>query len=173
MNIKTAALIPAVASVAIATATVAFADSSSDGDSGVSSVDAQGTVTVTATVAPDQCQPVAGGPESAPVTDTAGEPVDPQSPSSDEEDASTDQSTGAHTSRFDPYTCAPVPVSAETSASTETVRPIPSYEAPLQPYPAGGSEVSGGVPNQGRGPLSEPTTSSTLPPMPAPAAPGQ
>lgn len=177
MNIKTAMLIPAAASIAIATATVATGWHWPGATAGV-------TVTVPCASAldealslslsfagsanPGQHQPAAGGPSSAPVTDPADEPVDPQAPAPAEQGALA-QSTGAHTSRFDPYTCASVPASAETSTPSETAhtpQPVPSYEAPLLPFPAGGPEVAAGGPNQSRGPLSEPTTSRTLPPLP-------
>lgn len=157
MDIKTALLIPATASIALASAAVAFADPHDD-DGGrqptnISAPDAHGTVTVTATVAPGQCQPVAGGPTATEASDTGGQPVNdtPGVPP---------QTTAASSSRFDPYTCAPVPVSAgATTSTTATEHAGSTYTPSLMPFPYGGGSGNGPA----RGPLSEPTTSVLIP----------
>ncbi|BBY54085.1 hypothetical protein H7J07_05605 [Mycobacterium koreense] len=166
MNIKNAMLIPAVASIAVATAAVCFADPSDTGGDDNRSVDAQGTVTVTATVAPDQCEPVAGGPTATEANDSGDKPANPADA---EEGAADAEGTGISTSRFDPYTCAPVPASDsdrdKPSDKPETPQQGPehTYEPPLQKLPAD----SGGS-GPAHGPLSDPTTTSVLPPLPGP-----
>jgi hypothetical protein len=183
MRLKTALLIPAAVSIALSAAvTVAVADPGSElPESETTDVRVTpATVTVTATVAPGQCAPVAGGPPNIAVTDTAAEPQLSEgqvAPSTATVSADGEAGpSGASTSRFDPYTCAPVPAAATSSATpaapARTDAEIPTYTAPLAPYPgSNGSGVSGGADAEAtstQGPLSEPTTSSTLPAAPAP-----
>lgn len=138
------------------------------------------TLTVTATVAPGQCQPHTGGPAAVPVTDTAQEAPSPEAagvqPVEHVEGAPTPNATGAGTSRFDPYTCAPVPpqaadadadASGDPSATALQDAPtevIPSYTPTLNPYPGGGSGISTGGAAESSDPLSAPTTTATIPP---------
>ncbi|MEN4460976.1 hypothetical protein ABFV47_07370 [Mycolicibacterium fortuitum] len=183
MKLKTALLVPAVVSIALSAAvTAAVADPGSDySESETSDVRVTpATVTVTATVAPGQCAPVAGGPPNVAVTDTA---VEPQP--SEVRDASITATmaangevgpSGVSTSRFDPYTCAPVPAAVTSNAAPVTPEQpdaqVPTYTAPLAPYPGSHSSgVAGGADTEAtstQGPLSPPTASSTLPAAPEP-----
>lgn len=137
------------------------------------------TLTVTATVAPGQCQPVAGGPAPVTVTDTAQEPpapdVVPVASAEHVDGEPTPNATGAGTSRFDPYTCAPVPpltAEGESTGTTAAASPlqdapaevIPSYTPTLNPYPGGSGGISAGGATDSADPLSEPTTTVTIPP---------
>ncbi|WP_234884212.1 hypothetical protein [Mycolicibacterium aubagnense] len=189
ITFKSALMAPAFAAIALSTTvTVALADPESTpaSPSGNEVRQTPATVTVTATVAPGQCMPIAGGPSSVSVTDTAGAPTDTQGaplPTTVTTVARTEgePGTGASTSRFDPYTCAPVPAVAATepghtaesapSLAPTTVAAVPSYTAPLAPYPGsnGAGIASGGdaVAAATQQPLSSPTTITTVP---APAA---
>lgn len=189
ITFKSALLVPAFAAIALST-TVAVAladpDTAPVSPSGNEVRQTPATVTVTATVAPGQCMPIAGGPSSAPVTDTAGAPTPAEGaplPTTVTTVARTEgePGTGASTSRFDPYTCAPVPAAAvaepgHTTTSAASLAPtaaaaVPSYTPPLAPYPGsnGSGTASGGdaVAAATQQPLSAPTTSTTVP---APAA---
>ena len=139
------------------------------------------TLTVTATVAPAQCQPVAGGPASVPVTDAAGAPVTPgATPVEHVEAAPTQNPTGLGTSRFDPYTCAPVPpqsadaeAGADATASALQDAPaqvIPSYTPTLNPYPGSAGGISAGGYAESSDPLSPPSTTATIPPATVPGS---
>ncbi|GAS96776.1 uncharacterized protein RMCC_3742 [Mycolicibacterium canariasense] len=136
------------------------------------------TLTVTATVAPGQCQPHSGGPAAVPVTDTAREApapgAAPAQPVEHVEGSPAPNATGAGTSRFDPYTCAPVPPQAADadasdapSASALQGAPtavIPSYTPTLNPYPGSSGGISTGGAAESSDPLSAPTTTATIPP---------
>jgi hypothetical protein len=165
MKLQKVLLIPAVSAIAVGIATVAIADPP-DGsrESNVSAPDANGTVTVTATVAPNQCQPVAGGPTATEAADTGQEPVDAA-------ETGTASSVGVSSSRFDPYTCTPVPANATGTggeksphaAGNETGQaPQQHYTPTLQPFPNSGESGDGPA----RGALGEPTTSVLLTPTP-------
>lgn len=179
IKLQTALLVPALVSIALAVpATIAFADPDTDPSAPASDGADPGwratrstpaTITVTATVAPGQCQPVSGGPASTQVTDTAGPPVEPSAIA--RQAAMTSEAkapTSSETSRFDPYTCAPVPVDSTSLTAAPSTSVIPSYTPTLNPYPgqngsgAAGSSGSGAVATSD--PLSAPTTSRTIAP---------
>ncbi|WP_236746967.1 hypothetical protein [Mycobacteroides abscessus] len=178
IKLQTALLVPALMSVALAVpATIAFADPdtdpsapSSDGaDPGWRATrSTPATITVTATVAPGQCQPVSGGPASTQVTDTAGPPVEPSAIA--RQAAMTSEAkapSSPDASRFDPYTCAPVPVESTSLTAAPSTSVIPSYTPTLNPYPGqSGSGPAGGSGGSVRtsDPLSAPTTSHTIAP---------
>ena len=178
MNIKTALLLPAAASLAVATAIVASANPSDDAGEVASSPDIHGTVTVTATVAPEQCEPVAGGPTATEATDTGAQPGGPDAEVTEAADSTEGDEARPHgisTSRFDPYTCAPVPAAETTTTDkpSESAAGAGGADAPahtftptLQKKPGDTSE------HTARDPLSEPTTSGTLPPLPPLPGPG-
>ncbi|WP_234802899.1 hypothetical protein [Mycobacteroides abscessus] len=180
IKLQTALLVPALMSIALAVpATIAFADPDSD-PSAPSSEGADpgwratrstpATITVTATVAPGQCQPVSGGPASTQVTDTAGPPIEPSVVARQAALASDANapSSSPESSRFDPYTCAPVPVESTSLTAAPSTSVIPSYTPTLNPYP--GQNGSGAAGSSGPGsvttsdPLSAPTTSRTIAP---------
>lgn len=179
IKLQTALLIPALMSIALAVpVSIALADP----DAGPSAPTSEGTdpgsratrstpatITVTATVAPGQCQPVSGGPAATQVTDTAGPPIEPsviarQAALTSEAKAP----ASSDSSRFDPYTCAPVPVDSTSLTAAPSTSVIPSYTPTLNPYPgqngsgAAGSSGSGSVTTSD--PLSAPTTSRTIAP---------
>ncbi len=179
IKLQTALLVPALMSIALAVpATIAFADPDSDPSAPASEGTDPGwratrstpaTITVTATVAPGQCQPVSGGPASTQVTDTAGPPIEPsvvarQAALTSEAKAP----SSSESSRFDPYTCAPVPVESTSLTAAPSTSVIPSYTPTLNPYP--GQNGSGAAGSSGSGsastsdPLSAPTTSRTIAP---------
>lgn len=163
MDLKNALLIPAIASIAVAVATVAIADPNGEGQIAdhASAPDLHGTVTVTATIAPNQCQPVAGGPTATEAADTGQEPVGTAN--------AAPQPVGATGSRFDPYTCTPVPADASGTEKPTTAGSgsgsgsagsgHDAYTPTLQPFPNSGGTGSGPA----HGPLSEPTTTAMLP----------
>ncbi len=175
---QTALLVPALLSIVLAVpATIAFADPDTDPTApivGAAGADQQvtrstpATITVTATVAPGQCEPIAGGPSSAQVTDTAGPPTEEQPIARQAALTSQVQAPPESSSRFDPYTCAPVPVSATAPSlsGAPSAPAIPSYTPTLNPYPGqsgqGVSSGSGAVSTSD--PLSAPTTSRTIAP---------
>ncbi|AMU28919.1 hypothetical protein I3U30_15295 [Mycobacteroides abscessus subsp. massiliense] len=179
IKLQTALLVPALMSIALAVpATIAFADPDSDPSAPASDGTDSGwratrstpaTITVTATVAPGQCQPVSGGPASTQVTDTAGPPIEPsvvarQAALTSEAKAP----SSLESSRFDPYTCAPVPVESTSLTAAPSTSVIPSYTPTLNPYP--GQNGSGAAGSSGSGsastsdPLSAPTTSHAIAP---------
>lgn len=179
IKLQTALLVPALVSIALAVpATIAFADPDTDPSAPASDGADPGwratrstpaTITVTATVAPGQCQPVSGGPASTQVTDTAGPPVEPSAIA--RQAAMTSEAkapASSEASRFDPYTCAPVPVDSTSLTAAPSTSVIPSYTPTLNPYPgqngsgAAGSSGSGAVATSD--PLSAPTTSRTIAP---------
>lgn len=142
------------------------------------------TVTVTAMVAPGQCAPVDGGPAAVEVTDTVAGPAPADSavggggtPGSTDPNlvpvgsfqGQIGNTEGPGTSRFDPYTCAPVPASLTETAEDEATalqappaEVVPSYTPTLNPYPGADGIASGGS-NESSDPLSAPTTSTTIP----------
>lgn len=186
----TAALVATTASLV---PTLAFADDPAvpaptppvSGDPSAPGTDQNpATVTVTATVAPDQCQPLPGGPSAGNVADSgtpgAGNPedsvaltpeatpgaIDAVAPSPAEVTA-TGNAGPTPSSRFDPYTCAPVTTTTtapETGENPDYVPPvedIPTYTPTLNPYP-GGTETDPG--DEQDDPLASPTPTSTIAP---------
>ncbi|MFA5711727.1 hypothetical protein [Mycolicibacterium sp.] len=180
IKLKTALLLPAAASIAVSVAAVAAANPEDAPAEPAATSDVRhtpATVTVTAMVAPGQCQPIESGPSAVQVTDTAvpAPSQDPNAPEAVPAALQEEQhSTGAGTSRFDPYTCAPAAPatsaseSAPESLAADPAAATPIYTAPLAPHPgSSGSGVAGGADATSTPrPLSEPTTETTLPPFP-------
>ena len=174
---KRVMLATALAAVAVAVpVSVAGAEpepmSDPAGDTPIAARSTPATITVTATVAPGQCAPVAGGPEAVEVTDTVAPAPNSEPGAGPVDTQPVVVVTDPGSSRFDPYTCAPVPAEESTDededgeggagAGAAPVADIPSYTPTLNPYP--GQLGNAGGDQDVSDPLSAPTTTATIVP---------